>query len=126
MSHSLINPKTLFEKVWEQHLVVEPQGEPSHRSTSTCISSTRSRRPQAFDGLRMAGRKLRRPDRTIATVDHNVPTTALRTGCNIVDQISATQIERLRKNCADFGVELYDVQTRLSRASSTSSGRNSA
>ena len=103
-------PKTLFEKVWEQHVVVEPRGEPTvlyidlqliHEVTS----------PQAFEGLRLAGRKVRRSDRTVATVDHNVPTT--REGrLNIVDQVAATQIATLRKNCADFGVELYDVDSR--------------
>jgi 3-isopropylmalate/(R)-2-methylmalate dehydratase large subunit len=103
-------PKTLFEKVWAQHLVVEPSGEPSilyidlhlvHEVTS----------PQAFDGLRMTGRKLRRADRTIATVDHNVPTSSIEDRLHIVDQIASKQIEALRKNCADFGVELYDVQS---------------
>jgi 3-isopropylmalate/(R)-2-methylmalate dehydratase large subunit len=103
-------PKTLFEKVWHQHLVVEPAGEPSilyidlhlvHEVTS----------PQAFDGLRMTGRKLRRPDRTVATVDHNVPTSSIEDRLHIVDQIASKQIEALRKNCADFGVELYDVQS---------------
>ncbi len=103
-------PKTLFEKVWQQHLVVEPQGEPSilyidlhlvHEVTS----------PQAFDGLRMTGRRLRRPDRTVATVDHNVPTSSIEDRLHIVDQIAHKQIEALRKNCADFGVELYDVQS---------------
>jgi 3-isopropylmalate/(R)-2-methylmalate dehydratase large subunit len=103
-------PKTLFEKVWQQHLVVEPAGEPSilyidlhlvHEVTS----------PQAFDGLRMTGRKLRRPDRTVATVDHNVPTSSIEDRLHIVDQIASKQIEALRKNCADFGVELYDVQS---------------
>ena len=103
-------PKTLFEKVWEQHVVVEPKGEPTllyidlqlvHEVTS----------PQAFEGLRLAGRKVRRPDRTIATVDHNVPTT-IEGRLNIVDQIAATQIATLRKNCADFGIELYDVNSR--------------
>jgi 3-isopropylmalate/(R)-2-methylmalate dehydratase large subunit len=103
-------PKTLFEKVWQQHLVVEPAGEPSilyidlhliHEVTS----------PQAFDGLRMTGRKLRRPDRTIATVDHNVPTSSIEDRLHIVDQIAHKQIDALRKNCADFGVELYDVQS---------------
>ncbi|WP_433973742.1 3-isopropylmalate dehydratase large subunit [Tunturiibacter lichenicola] len=103
-------PKTLFEKVWHQHLVAEPQGEPSilyidlhlvHEVTS----------PQAFDGLRMTGRKLRRPDRTVATVDHNVPTSSIEDRLHIVDQIAHKQIEALRKNCADFGVELYDVQS---------------
>src|ERR1700748_401793 len=103
-------PKTLFEKVWEQHVVVEPKGEPTllyvdlqlvHEVTS----------PQAFEGLRLAGRKVRRPDRTIATVDHNVPTT-IEGRLNIVDQSAAKQISTLRKNCADFGVELYDVDSR--------------
>src|SRR6201995_1280019 len=103
-------PKTLFEKVWEQHIVAEPKGEPTliyidlqllHEVTS----------PQAFEGLRLAGRKVRRPDRTIATVDHNVPTT-IEGRLHIVDQIAATQIATLRKNCEDFGVELYDVNSR--------------
>ncbi len=102
-------PKTLFEKVWEQHVVVSPEGEPTllyidlqlvHEVTS----------PQAFEGLRLAGRTVRRPDRTVATVDHNVPTT--RDGrLNIVDPIAATQIATLRKNCKDFGIELYDVDS---------------
>jgi len=103
-------PKTLFEKVWDKHVVVEPAGEPTvlyidlqllHEVTS----------PQAFEGLRLAGRKVRRPDRSIATVDHNVPTT-LAGRLNIVDQIAAKQIATLRQNCVDFGVELYDVDSR--------------
>ncbi|NYF81221.1 3-isopropylmalate dehydratase large subunit [Granulicella arctica] len=103
-------PKTLFEKVWQQHLVAEPQGEPAllyidlhlvHEVTS----------PQAFEGLRLAGRKLRRPDRTVATVDHNVPTSSIEDRLHIVDQIASKQIQALRTNCADFGVELYDVQS---------------
>ena len=102
-------PCTLFEKVWHQHLVVEPANEPSilyidlhlvHEVTS----------PQAFDGLRMAGRRLRRPDRTIATVDHNVPTSSVQDRLHILDPIADRQIDALRKNCAEFGVELYDVQ----------------
>src|SRR3974390_2796463 len=102
--------KTLFEKVWEQHVVAERKGEPTllyidlqllHEVTS----------PQAFEGLRLANRKVRRPDRCIATVDHNVPTT-IEGRLNIVDQIAATQIATLRKNCAEFGIELYDVNSR--------------
>src|ERR1019366_5383971 len=102
-------PRTLFEKIWEQHVVASPEGEPTllyidlqllHEVTS----------PQAFEGLRQAGRKVRRPDRCIATVDHNVPTT-LAERFNIVDQIAATQIAALRTNCADFGIELYDVDS---------------
>jgi 3-isopropylmalate/(R)-2-methylmalate dehydratase large subunit len=102
-------PKTLFEKVWEQHVVAEPKGEPTllyidlqllHEVTS----------PQAFEGLRLAGRKVRRPDRCIATVDHNVPTTK-EGRLNIVDPIAARQIATLNKNCADFGIELYGVDS---------------
>jgi len=101
--------KTLFEKVWEQHIVVEPAGEPAliyvdlqlvHEVTS----------PQAFDGLRLAGRPLRHPERHIATVDHNVPTTSAQDRLVIVDQVSAAQVNALRKNCAEFGIEFFDVQ----------------
>jgi len=90
-------------------VVVEPKGEPTvlyidlqllHEVTS----------PQAFEGLRLAGRKVRRPDRSVATVDHNIPTT-LEGRLNIVDQIAAKQIAALRKNCADFGIELFDVNS---------------
>ena len=103
-------PKTLFEKVWEQHIVPEPANEPAllyidlhlvHEVTS----------PQAFEGLRLAGRKLRRPDRTVATVDHNVPTIAADR-LVIKDDIAARQIDALRRNCKEFGVELYDVDSR--------------
>ncbi len=104
-------PRTMFEKVWDQHLVAEPAGEPTilyidlqlvHEVTS----------PQAFDGLRLAGRKLRRPDRHIATVDHNVPTTSVADRLHIVDQIADAQVNALRKNCAEFGIEFFDVQDR--------------
>jgi 3-isopropylmalate/(R)-2-methylmalate dehydratase large subunit len=103
-------PRTLFEKVWQSHLVASPAGEPAllyidlqlvHEVTS----------PQAFDGLRLANRKVRRPDRTVATVDHNVPTTSIADRLHIVDQTSARQVEALRKNCAEFGIELFDVQS---------------
>jgi 3-isopropylmalate/(R)-2-methylmalate dehydratase large subunit len=104
-------PRTMFEKVWDNHLVAEPAGEPSilyidlqlvHEVTS----------PQAFDGLRLAGRPLRRPDRHIATVDHNVPTTSIADRLHIVDQIADAQVNALRKNCAEFGIEFFDVQDR--------------
>ncbi len=87
--------------------MVEPEGEPTllyvdlhllHEVTS----------PQAFEGLRLGGRKVRRPDRSIATVDHNVPTT-LEGRLHIVDQIAAKQIATLSKNCEEFGIELYDM-----------------
>src|ERR1700744_2144380 len=109
MSQPQVSPQTLFEKVWQQHVVAEPAGEPTliyidlhlvHEVTS----------PQAFDGLRLAGRKLRRPDRHIATVDHNVPTTSAQDRLVIADQISARQVNALRSNCAEFGIEFFDVQ----------------
>ena len=105
-----MSAKTLFEKVWEQHLVAEPEGEPAllyidlqllHEVTS----------PQAFEGLRLSGRKVRRPDRSMATVDHNIPTT-LDARLNILDPIASTQIKTLRQNCQEFGIELFDVDSR--------------
>lgn len=103
-------PRTMFDKVWQGHLVAEPTGEPSilyidlhlvHEVTS----------PQAFEGLRLAGRKVRRPDRTVATVDHNVPTSSVQDRLLIADQIASKQVDALRRNCHDFGIELYDVQS---------------
>jgi 3-isopropylmalate/(R)-2-methylmalate dehydratase large subunit len=99
-------PRTLFEKIWEKHVVHEEAGRPSliwvdrhliHEVTS----------PQAFDGLRMAARRVRRPDLTFATVDHNVPTTD-RT-IPIQDPISKKQVEALAKNCADFGITFFNL-----------------
>ena len=98
--------KTLFEKIWESHIIVEKQNDPSliyvdrhlvHEVTS----------PQAFDGLRMNNRKVRRPDLTIATMDHNVPTT--NRSLPILDQTSSVQIQTLEKNCKDFGIKLFDI-----------------
>ncbi|MDH3191287.1 MAG: 3-isopropylmalate dehydratase large subunit [Nitrosopumilus sp.] len=98
--------KTLFEKIWDAHLVVEKQSGPSliyidrhlvHEVTS----------PQAFDGLRINNRKVRRPDLTIATMDHNVPTTDR--SLPILDQTSSIQIQTLEKNCKDFGIQLFDI-----------------
>ncbi|HTI26317.1 MAG TPA: 3-isopropylmalate dehydratase large subunit [Kutzneria sp.] len=99
--------RTLAEKVWDAHLVRKGDGaEPDliyidlhlvHEVTS----------PQAFDGLRLAGRKLRRPDLTIATEDHNVPTVDVE--LPIADPVSRTQVETLRRNCAEFGVRLHPM-----------------
>ncbi len=105
----MIQPRTLFEKVWQGHVVAEPAGEPTllyidlqlvHEVTS----------PQAFDGLRLAGRPLSRPDRHLATVDHNVPTTSAEARLVIADDIAAAQVNALRRNCAEFGIEFFDVQ----------------
>jgi len=109
-------PRTLAEKIWDAHVVRSRQGEPDllfidlhlvHEVTS----------PQAFDGLRAAGRKVRRPDLTLATEDHNVPTTGI-TGPGVplfgpdspvTDPVSRTQVEALRKNTAEFGIELHPM-----------------
>ncbi|MFC0041282.1 3-isopropylmalate dehydratase large subunit [Actinomadura rayongensis] len=98
--------RTLADKVYDAHVVRRADGEPDllyidlhlvHEVTS----------PQAFDGLRLADRKVRRPDLTIATEDHNVPTTDLL--APIADPVSRTQVETLRKNCAEFGVRLHPM-----------------
>jgi 3-isopropylmalate/(R)-2-methylmalate dehydratase large subunit len=98
--------KTLAEKIWAEHVVSSTAGEPDllyidlhliHEVTS----------PQAFDGLRLANRKVRRPDLTIATEDHNVPT--LNIDKPISDPVSKLQVDTLRKNCAEFGVRIHSL-----------------
>jgi 3-isopropylmalate/(R)-2-methylmalate dehydratase large subunit len=98
--------RTLAEKVWDEHVVRSAEGEPDllyidlhliHEVTS----------PQAFDGLRLAGRRVRRPDLTLATEDHNVPTLDLDKP--IADPVSRTQVETLRKNAAEFGIRLHPL-----------------
>ena len=100
----MITPKTLSEKVWDRHVVRRAKDEPDllyidlhlvHEVTS----------PQAFDGLRLADRDVRRPDLTLATMDHNVPTTGLH--LPIADPVSARQMEVLEQNCQEFSVPLY-------------------
>src|SRR5215210_5985963 len=109
-----MTPRTLFEKVWGDHVVsardagAGPSGGPAllyvdlhlvHEVTS----------PQAFDGLRLAGRRVRRPDLTVATVDHNVPTGDR--SLPIADEISARQVGALGRNAREFGVELFDLDS---------------
>src|SRR3954471_17793961 len=98
--------RTLSEKVWERHLARQEPGEPDllyidlhlvHEVTS----------PQAFDGVRMSGRTVRRPDLTVATADHNVPTVGI--DLPIADPISRKQLEALAANCAEFGIRLYPL-----------------
>ncbi len=100
------SPRTVIQKIWDEHLVYEAPGEPPilyvdlhliHEVTS----------PQAFEGLRQAGRPVRRPDRTVATQDHNVPTTDR--SLPIADVISRQQVDTLRHNCREFGIRLYDL-----------------
>lgn len=99
--------RTLFEKIWDQHVIYEEAGKPSllyidlhlvHEVTS----------PQAFEGLRLANRQVRRPDLTFATMDHNVPT---KNRYLVEDPISLTQMETLTNNCRDFGVPLADLDS---------------
>jgi len=96
--------RTLFEKIWDEHVVESPVGEPTllyidlhlvHEVTS----------PQAFEGLRLEGRKVRRPDRTLATADHNVPTDPISTP--VADPVSRRQLEALEVNCQEFGVTFF-------------------
>ena len=102
-------PHTLFEKIWNQHVVLHEPGQPAllyidlhlvHEVTS----------PQAFEGLRNGGRKVRSAQRTFATLDHNVPTTDR--SLPITEPNSAKQIEAMRKNCRDFGITLFDLGSR--------------
>ena len=101
-------PKTMVEKIWDSHIVHEEPGQPAilyvdlhlvHEVTS----------PQAFDGLRMTGRHVRRPDLTVATVDHNVPT--WDRALPITDEISLKQIQALVRNCEEFGLTLFDMNS---------------
>ncbi|MBN1427501.1 MAG: 3-isopropylmalate dehydratase large subunit, partial [Anaerolineae bacterium] len=98
-------PRTLLEKIWDDHVVVQEEGAPAvlyvdlqlvHEVTS----------PQAFSGLRQRGLRVRRPDKTVATMDHSTPTTPL--DMPIADPIAAKQIEVLKANCAEFGIQLYE------------------
>jgi len=103
-----VPPRTLFEKVWSAHVVQQPADGPAllyvdlhlvHEVTS----------PQAFEGLRLAGRRVRRPERTLATVDHNVPTGERR--LPIADPIAATQVSTLERNVRDAGIELFGLES---------------
>src|ERR671924_129804 len=100
--------RTLFDKIWDAHVVHEEPGKPTllyidlhlvHEVTS----------PQAFEGLRPSGRRVRRPELTFATMDHNVPTTDR--SFPIEDPISAKQIDTLRRNCKEFGITLFDLKS---------------
>jgi 3-isopropylmalate/(R)-2-methylmalate dehydratase large subunit len=96
-------PETLFDKIWSAHEVAPGllyiDLHLVHEVTS----------PQAFDGLRLAGRQVRRPDRTLATADHNVPTDGTPVAARIRDQLSRVQVETLERNCAEFGIPVYSL-----------------
>jgi 3-isopropylmalate/(R)-2-methylmalate dehydratase large subunit len=100
--------RTLFEKIWDAHLVAQPGGRsPIIYIDLHLVHEVTS--PQAFDGLRVAGRKVRQPARTVATVDHNIPTEPR--GTPITDEIAARQIRALQNNCKEFGVRLFDMDS---------------
>jgi 3-isopropylmalate/(R)-2-methylmalate dehydratase large subunit len=96
-------PKTLFDKIWDAHEVqrglIYIDLHLVHEVTS----------PQAFEGLRLAGRKVRRPDRTLATADHNVPTDGTPVAARIRDELSRKQVETLERNCEEFGIPVYSL-----------------
>ena len=96
-------PKTLFDKIWEAHEVAPGllyiDLHLVHEVTS----------PQAFDGLRLAGRPVRRPDRTVATADHNVPTDGTPIAARIKDELSRVQVQTLERNCEEFGIPVYSL-----------------
>ncbi len=96
-------PKTMFDKIWEAHEVADGllyiDLQLVHEVTS----------PQAFDALRMAGRRVRRPDRTLATADHNTPTDGTPVAARIKDELSRVQVQTLERNCEEFGVPVYSL-----------------
>src|SRR5947209_10878691 len=103
----MTGPLTLLDKLWQSHVVCRlPSGADLLYIDLHLVHEVTS--PQAFDGLRLAGRRVRRPDLTFATVDHNVPT---EDQFDIRDPLSRRQVEALRANCRETGVTLYDIQS---------------
>ena len=98
--------QTLFEKIWERHVVLQEPAKPAILYVD-CHLVHEVTSPQAFEGLRLAGRKVRRPDLSYATADHNIPTTDR--SLPIADPISKNQIDTLSRNCREFGIELYGL-----------------
>src|SRR6266513_1665719 len=96
-------PSSLFDKIWEAHEVapglIYVDLHLVHEVTSA----------QAFDGVRLAERRVRRPDRTLATADHNVPTDGSKVAAQIADELSRVQVETLERNCAEFGIPIYSL-----------------
>jgi len=107
MTENNTTPRTLFQKIWDRHLVHQADGRALLYIDLHLVHEVTS--PQAFEGLRLAGRRVRRPELTVATQDHNVPTTSRL--LPIIDEISRQQIETLRQNCREFGVHLYDLDS---------------
>src|SRR5919197_1515938 len=107
-------PKTLFEKIWEAHEVHPPEREGGASLIDVDLHLVHEvTSAQAFESLRLAGRKVRRPDRTLATADHNVPTDPReRTGLDaIADHLSREQVAALEQNCAESGIPIYGMRS---------------
>ena len=102
-----MKPKTLYQKIWDQHIVAQEKGAPALLYIDAHILHEVTT-PQAFYNLRKKGLRVRRPDLTIATCDHNVSTT---NQTNIIEQMSRMQVETLIKNCKDFGITLYGLDS---------------
>src|SRR5262245_15050423 len=100
-------PRTLAEKIWDDHVVASGEGSAPDLIYIDLHLVHEVTSPQAFDGLRLNGRPVRRPDLTLATEDHNVPTVDIDKP--IADPVSRTQVETLRRNCDEFGVRLYPM-----------------
>jgi 3-isopropylmalate/(R)-2-methylmalate dehydratase large subunit len=101
-------PRTLIDKIFDSHVVVEDDGPALLYVDLHLVHEVTS--PQAFEGLRLSGRRVRRPELTLATMDHNVPTTDRSEP--VADELSAAQIEALRRNCEEFGIRLFDLHSR--------------
>src|SRR6202162_3536150 len=99
-------PRTLFDKIWEAHEVARGRLYADLHLVHEVTS------PQAFDGLRLAGRSVRRPERTLATADHNTPTDGTPVAARIKDELSRVQVQTLERNCAEFGIPVYSLGSR--------------
>src|SRR5581483_12489243 len=99
--------RTLAEKVWDDHVVASGGGDDPDLIYVDLHLVHEVTSPQAFDALRLAGRRARRPDRTLATADHNVPTDGTPAAARIRDELSRIQVEALERNCKEFGIPLY-------------------
>src|ERR671937_1656449 len=103
-----MKPRTLFEKVWDAHVVDQDDGGPALLYVDLHLVHEVTP-PQAFEGLRLAGRRVRRPDKTVATADHNVPTDGTKAAKLIADELSRVQVETLEQNCEEFGIPVYSL-----------------
>jgi 3-isopropylmalate/(R)-2-methylmalate dehydratase large subunit len=103
-------PRTLFDKIWESHVVAPQQGEGTYLIYIDLHLIHEVTTPQAFEGLKLAGRGVRRPDKTIAVADHNIPTTNRSAGVEGIDEPdSRLQVDTLERNVKEFGVPYFPI-----------------